>query len=370
MDSMSKINISDFGPKNIHTELKFNETSDGYNAFWIRVSDKVGNPVIYIDGSNHPITPAYDRENDLISFNITPGFTAFPGEINFELHDILLQKKSDTLTIVVKPAPYGSDDLEIIRTELAELASIKSKSLSYYGLGLSTAHALPWKDDPNIADHLSEIHREIEENFEFSFSDTLTNGKLDGFFWRSSIIYYLSNLLINNIRPDKFKFVECGVGDGITAYIVMSLLDAKTKSSQKWHSYLCDLWKDTGGEKSGLEKNLEGVFDSLSMDRTKRNLSNFTASSTFVHGELPGSIEHLDQEFSDISFIHIDLNFSYPTIKCVEKLYPKLLPGGAILFDDYGWSPHPQTREALKEFIQNNGTFIMFPSGQAVLFKN
>lgn len=71
----------------------------------------------------------------------------------------------------------------------------------------------------------------------------------------------------------------------------------------------------------------------------------------------------------ELGFVHIDLNFAEVTYECAANLFPRLSKGGVMLFDDYGWSPHNQTRQALKDFIKNNGLFMMFPTGQAALFK-
>jgi O-methyltransferase len=281
------------------------------------------------------------------------------------MHDI----KTEFLEVSVEGGTKNAETINSIKNEIVELNSIRSRSYVFEGLGLATAHALPWEIDPNIAQHLSAIHNEIKDHFEFSLGDNILNESLGTFMWRSAMIYYLVNLTINKIKPKHFKYVECGVGDGITAYVVMSLLDKKSGVFHRWSSYLCDLWKDSKTPKFGLEKNLEGVFDQLSFNRTEKNLSKFSSDQYFIHGELPTSLEKYGTELYDLSFIHIDLNFSEPTIRCVEHLYPRLQKGGVILFDDYGWSPHPQTRDLLRKFIQKNGTFMMFPTGQAALFK-
>lgn len=366
---MNSIRIVDYGPKTIHPASKFNLTSNGNNAIWIKVEEKLGNPSLIFKGNTHRISPAYDREKNLISFEVSPAFTSLSGTIYFQIHDIMRDIKSEFLEVHIEDWPNINDNIDCIRNDLIELASIKSKSYIFHGLGLATAHSLPWQEDPNVAQHLSKVHNEIENHFEFSLGDNTLNGKIESFFWRSATIYYLANLTINQVRPNNFKFLECGVGDGISAYIVMSLLEKGSDKLQSWETYLCDLWQDSKKEKLGLEKNLEGVFDLLSIKRTKYNLEKFSSNSTYIHGELPQSLDKYENELNDLSLIHIDLNFADPTIRCVERLYPKLLPGGVILFDDYGWSPHAQTREALKEFVQNNGTFIMYPTGQAALFK-
>ena len=58
---MNSISIVDYGPKTIHPNSKFNLTSNGNNAIWITIEEKLGNPSLIFKGSTHRISPAYDR---------------------------------------------------------------------------------------------------------------------------------------------------------------------------------------------------------------------------------------------------------------------------------------------------------------------
>jgi len=51
--------------------------------------------------------------------------------------------------------------------------------------------------------------------------------------------------------------------------------------------------------------------------------------------------------------------------------YPKLTSGGIILFDDYGWKNHKDTKEAVDAFFKNkSGILKALPTAQAIFFKN
>ena len=71
-----------------------------------------------------------------------------------------------------------------------------------------------------------------------------------------------------------------------------------------------------------------------------------------------------------ISWLHIDLNSSMPTLKCLDFFYEKLETNGIIIFDDYGWKGYEDTKEVIDIFLNDKkGTFFQFPTGQAVFLK-
>jgi O-methyltransferase len=68
-----------------------------------------------------------------------------------------------------------------------------------------------------------------------------------------------------------------------------------------------------------------------------------------VAGLVPDTLEVIrDRTFS---FVHIDLDI-YSAIKSAcEFFYPRMQPGGILLFDDYGYSSCPGARAAIDEFF-------------------
>lgn len=358
--------IQDYGPRNIESGVQFNR-HNGQNTFWVKLSSKLGNPSIVINGLYQtPIIPAYDKENNLLSFQVAQILTDEEVSFYFEIIDLMYQQKSEKAQIsVLQNSPVvAADRLK----EAVELSAFKSRKYHFDGLGLCSEHCLPWNTDPIMKELLKKIHKEIEDNFEFSFGGVLVDGSMDKFYWRTTILVYLIEYAIQSTKTNRFNFIECGVGDGITAYTAMTMLEHRLSKTKKHHSYLFDLWEDDQLIHEGIESRLKGVYSALNCDRTKNNLMKYKDQSTFIKGMLPKTLDQM-KPHEELSFVHIDLNFADVTYECATKLFPRLSKGGVMLFDDYGWSPHNQTRQVLKDFIQNNGLFMMFPTGQAVLFK-
>ena len=50
--------------------------------------------------------------------------------------------------------------------------------------------------------------------------------------------------------------------------------------------------------------------------------------------------------------------------------WDKLVPGGVILLDDYGWPGHEEQKKAIDEFVKKVKTKVLyFPTGHGVIIK-
>ena len=66
-------------------------------------------------------------------------------------------------------------------------------------------------------------------------------------------------------------------------------------------------------------------------------------------------------------FVHLDVDLYEPTRDSLNYFYPRLVPGGMIVSDDYGW---PGARKAIDEFCaRENITFKTTPYDQAYLVR-
>ena len=54
----------------------------------------------------------------------------------------------------------------------------------------------------------------------------------------------------------------------------------------------------------------------------------------------------------------------------VEYVYPRLVPGGCLIFDDYGFPSCPGARQAVDELFANRPEVpLCLPTGQALVVK-
>ena len=70
-------------------------------------------------------------------------------------------------------------------------------------------------------------------------------------------------------------------------------------------------------------------------------------------------------------FVHIDVDLFQPTLDSLEFFYPRMVPGGVMLFDDYGFLTCPGATEAIDGFMAHHlEPVIAVPTGQGFLIKS
>jgi len=86
-----------------------------------------------------------------------------------------------------------------------------------------------------------------------------------------------------------------------------------------------------------------GEFNDTSFEGVSEYLNNYK-NVTVIKGLFPQTAVT-----TNYSFVHVDFDF-YEGIKaCLDFFYPKLVDGGIMVFDDYGWPNCPGVAEALKD---------------------
>jgi hypothetical protein len=257
--------------------------------------------------------------------------------------------------------------------KILKLIIKKNNEISFDGWGLvTTSTNPPWEQDNNTSKIFNVIHSKILDDIKKKkFIDT-TKGNdihdsvetLEGLKWRHYIIYISVNLVwdINN----KKNFVECGVGDGLSISYVLNQI---TNKNSKF--YLYDSWSEMKKEYLFTKKEYKniGSYESLNFDVTKANLERYRNNIIYNRGYIP-EVFKSSVNPSIISWLHIDLNSSIPTLRSLEFFYDRLEINGIIIFDDYGWKGYEDTREIIDNFLGiKKGTFFQFPTGQGLFIK-
>lgn len=104
-----------------------------------------------------------------------------------------------------------------------------------------------------------------------------------------------------------------------------------------------------------------------SLEQVKQNLSEFD----FIKYH-KGWIPERFGEVEDImfSFVHIDVDLYQPIYDSISFFFPRLINGGIMVFDDYGYLQFPGAKKAVDEYLRANpALFMPLPSGQAFLIK-
>jgi O-methyltransferase len=92
------------------------------------------------------------------------------------------------------------------------------------------------------------------------------------------------------------------------------------------------------------------------------------ANVNVVRGFLPAALD--DAVPGKIGFLHIDLNSPRAEQAVLVRLFDQVLPGGVIVFDDYGWKMFHRQKAVEDEFMLRRGQQILeLPTGQGLVVK-
>jgi len=87
-----------------------------------------------------------------------------------------------------------------------------------------------------------------------------------------------------------------------------------------------------------------------------------------IRGLVPDALSLVDTQ--KVAYLAIDMNGSKPERAALEHFYPKVVTGGVIYFDDYGWN-YPELRATVDEFLSDKPESLLhFPNGTAILIKH
>ncbi len=266
----------------------------------------------------------------------------------------------------LKPLYYK---FPILRPSMAFIHRRFFIETKFSGFGMKTIHELPWNDEYEW-DTFRKSVMDVK-NFEFSKDAAqIDRNNVDELRWRHWIISYAINHAIKFANSKEYNFVECGVGDGCSAFFALREIHTQKQIADKFSMHLYDSWMAMR-EEGLLESELPhvGRYAQLSIEKTKRNLSEFKDHVIYHQGYVPETFSSLPESPNSIVYLHIDLNSAKPTVATLDFFLPKLVKGGIILFDDYGWSGYIDTKRAIDKYFHEKGSILMkLPTAQAIYF--
>ena len=173
----------------------------------------------------------------------------------------------------------------------------------------------------------------------------------------------------NHVKTLEGDFVECGVNTGAYAraiidYIGFSSLDKKF--------YLFDTFEGLDPKQISEEEAKAGINRYLGnyKDVYHQVLDTFKHFNVkVVKGRVPDTLGEFDG--NKICYLSIDMNVTEPEIAAINFFWDKIVSGGVIMLDDYGFPPHINQKLAFDEFAKNKGIPILtMPTGQGIIIKD
>lgn len=106
-----------------------------------------------------------------------------------------------------------------------------------------------------------------------------------------------------------------------------------------------------------------GEFGDTSLEEVKQHIG--LDNVTLVKGFFPRSAKAYENE--QFALVHCDLDFEKGIQACLDFFWPRLVSGGAVVVDDYGWGNCPGVKKVLDAFGQ---PIVQLADYQAVIYKS
>ncbi len=162
---------------------------------------------------------------------------------------------------------------------------------------------------------------------------------------------------------------ECGVLAGASSYLLCAAMQRPGRVHHVFDSF-AGLSEPGAHDVPRSEHTFRWHKHDLarSLADVRRNLERFSAVE-YHPGWIP-------ERFADVAsarfaFVHVDVDLYQPTLDSLAFFYPRLVPGGVLLCDDYGSSACPGAKRAFDEMIADKPEqrVVHLPTGQGFIIK-
>lgn len=217
-----------------------------------------------------------------------------------------------------------------------------------------------------IGDNLFTYGRNLgfldDEAFMSAFtSNTLQDGSgtaevEKSIIWRLHVLAWAAH---NSLRLDG-DFVECACYRGTSAKIICDYLEFNKTNK---HYYLYDLFEHTEDmQHHAMELHGAGLFEHV-----KQRFSSYP-NVCVTKGFVPEVLHEVSPQ--KIAFMHLDLNNATAELGALELLFDRIVPGGLIVLDDYGWLAYREQKLVEDKFFAERGMRVLvLPTGQGLVVK-
>ena len=176
--------------------------------------------------------------------------------------------------------------------------------------------------------------------------------------------YYLAKIARQAVSTDG-AFLEAGTYRGGTALLLRREIERGNKSRI---FYILDSFEGMKAVDPKKDRHKVGDLSDTSLETVQRVVGT-GPTIKYRKGWIPETFAGLEGE--RFAFAHIDLDLYQSIVDCCAFIYPRMRPGGAMVFDDYGFPNNPGARRAVDEFFKGLPEEpIVLTSGQAIVWKS
>lgn len=181
--------------------------------------------------------------------------------------------------------------------------------------------------------------------------------------WRAHVVQWAANHA-KNLDGD---FAECGVNRAFLSMSAMTFINFKSLKTKRF--YLFDTY-------SGLVDDLVSSEDKAAYKNVYTDTYEFVIDTfkdwhnvIIVKGIVPDTLATVT--IDRLAYLSIDMNCAKPEAETLQYFWPKLVKGGVVILDDYGFSGHESQKKVADQFAASVGAMVLsLPTGQGILIKS
>ncbi len=261
------------------------------------------------------------------------------------------------LKVLFKPSIYEENEenkfhLNKLRTDFHLLYK---KNVTYFGDFLYTHHNADFLKDKKFMEAY-ELGLATDDGILLQDADIR---------WRMHVMLWAASH-VKNLQGD---FVDCGVNSGIFARSIIHYIDFNN-TGKKY--YLMDTYEGMdvrfSSEEEMKKSSVIGYGAHTNVyDRVVETFKPF--NTKIIKGAIPETLKEVDSE--RIAYLLIDMNCVLPEIEALNFFWGKMISGGIIILDDYGYmNNHMDQKVAHDAFAKSKGVEILsLPTCQGMIIK-
>lgn len=197
----------------------------------------------------------------------------------------------------------------------------------------------------------------------------IRDGRVSLYYDRLFTVYQvLSSWHLRTGASEILNTVEVGVYKGGTSYFIALLAE---RLGLPVRHFCFDTFEGHAAEDINAEVDtwhIPKAFDDTNFEAVKEYLKRF--GNVSVHkGRFQNSTDFISDR--KMHFVHLDMDIYEPTLFALQFLRDRMVRGGVILLDDYGFETCPGIEKAVHEFLSANQDYfgMALLGGQFILIK-
>ncbi len=249
--------------------------------------------------------------------------------------------------------PFVANAVRYRNVDLKDYYVLPKKDIRYANDLLFTYHNADFMTEPRFAESYrlcKEIGGDLLRDYDIQ--------------WRVHVLCWAAS----HAAKLEGDFVDCGVNTGFCARAIVNYVDFN-KLKKKY--FLMDTF-------SGMDERYSSDYEmqrdqklgyKKKTDLYEQVLKTFRGFNVeIIKGAIPDTLPLALTE--KVSYLSVDMNCVRPEVDALNFFWPKMVSGGLIILDDYGYPGAIEQKHAHDQFARSKGVEVLsLPTSQGLIIK-